>query len=288
MTISSKIGLMTILIFIFTSLANLTADVSRTVSNYALINKAILLKLPPTNNDLPEEVLQLQKKMTTEIAKAAYGNALEIVMMSLDKYPKNFLLQTYLAMIIGDYASQHEGPLKQQMIEISKSVFDKLMPEVDTQPLGIIFYFKNEYYFRFAQYKQQYENGVARVNAYWGTKEWLAKGFGYYPQGMGGYYSQGVGASNYAYELYQKGDKKLAQLYAQKALVAWAQCFSYENTYYNAYVHYALSLGLLGNKEEMLRALQRSADLIHQDLSYPEFKKVIELIDKVSEHNHSP
>lgn len=35
----------------------------------------------------------------------------------------------------------------------------------------------------------------------------LAKGFGFYPQGMGGYYSQGVGASNYAYQLYQKGNQ---------------------------------------------------------------------------------
>lgn len=103
---------------------------------------------------------------------------------------------------------------------------------------------------------------------------------------MGGYYSQGVGASNYALELYQKGDKKLAQFYAQKALIAWAQCFSYDNNYYNAYVHYALSSGLLGYKEEMLRALQRSAELIHQDLNYPEFKKVIELINKVSEDDH--
>src|SRR3990167_9878281 len=189
------------------------------------------------------------------------------------------------AMIIGDYAVQFEVPLKQSMLDKSKSIFNKLMNEVNTQPQGIIFYFKNEYYFRFAQYQQQYENGVARVNAYWGTKEWLAKGFGYYPQGVGGYYSQGVGASNYARELYQQGNKKLAQQYAQKALIAWAQCFSYDNTYYNAYVHYALTLGVLGNKDEMLKALRRGADLIHQDLNYPEFKKVIKFFDEVEKVN---
>ena len=126
---------------------------------------------------------------------------------------------------------------------------------------------------------------MARVNAYWGTKEWLAKGFGYYPQGMGGYYSQGVGASNYAYKLSREGHKNLSQVYAQKALVAWAQCFSYDNRYYNAYVHYALALGVLGYKEDMLNALQRGADLIHQDLSYPEFEKVIESVNQIPENN---
>ncbi len=178
-------------------------------------------------------------------------------------------------MVLGDYTMQMQGPLKQPMLEKSKAVFKKLMKEVDNQPLGVVFYFKNEYFARFEEYKAQYENGVARINAYWGKKEWLAKGFGYYPLGMGGYYSEGVGAANYAYEQYKKGHKKLAQQYAEKALVAWAQCFSYDNTYYNAYVHYALTLGILGHKEEMLRALQRGADLIHQDLNYPEFKKII-------------
>ena len=101
---------------------------------------------------------------------------------------------------------------------------------------------------------------------------------------MGGYYSQGVGASNYAYQLYQEGNQTLAMVYAQKALVAWAQCFSYDNNYYNAYVHYGLTLGILGDKTEMLRALHRGAALIHQDLNYPEFKKVIEMVDKLSKH----
>lgn len=109
----------------------------------------------------------------------------------------------------------------------------------------------------------------------------MAKGIGYYPLGMGGYYSQGVGASNYAYQLYRQGHIKSAHLYAKKALVAWAKCFSYDNTYYNAYVHYALAVGILDNKEDMLRALQRGADLIHQDLNYPEFKKVIESVQSI-------
>lgn len=259
---------------------SLNPGVSFAVTANPLIDQVFLIKLPATNTVMTQEALQLRKKMTEEITKAAYDRALNIAISGINQYPKNFLLQTYFAMILGDYAEQFDEPLKQKMLKKSQSIFKKLMKEVNGQPQGIVFYFKNEYYFRFSQYKDQYENGVARVNAYWGTKEWLAKGFGYYPQGMGGYYSQGVGAANYARELYQNGNQKLAEVYAQKSLIAWAQCFSYDNTYYNAYVHYATALGILGNKKEMLRALQRGADLIHQDLNYPEFKKVIESIDR--------
>ena len=269
-----------ILSVIFPVLMCFNTSLAMTIETDSTINKAILLKLSITNNALPIEVLQLQKKMTAEIAKANYESALVMAISGLEKYPNNFLLQTYLAMILGDYAVQCDTNSKQRMLEKSKLIFKKLMLEVSAQPKGIIFYFKNEYYYRFADFKAQYENGVARVNAYWGTKEWLAKGFGFYPQGMGGYYSQGVGASNYAYQLYQRGNQTLARRYAQKALIAWAQCFSYDNTYYNAYVHYGLALGILGDRKEMLRALQRGAELIHQDLSYPEFKKVIELMNK--------
>ena len=269
-----------ILSVIFPVLMCFNTSLAMTIETDSTINKAILLKLSITNNALPIEVLQLQKKMTAEIAKANYESALVMAISGLEKYPNNFLLQTYLAMILGDYAVQCDTNSKQRMLEKSKLIFKKLMLEVSAQPKGIIFYFKNQYYYRSPDFKAQYENGVARVNAYWGTKEWLAKGFGFYPQGMGGYYSQGVGASNYAYQLYQRGNQTLARRYAQKALIAWAQCFSYDNTYYNAYVHYGLALGILGDRKEMLRALQRGAELIHQDLSYPEFKKVIELMNK--------
>ena len=185
------------------------------------VEEALHMQLAITDNRMPDEALQLQKEMTAKITKAAYGDALEIAMLGLKKFPQNFLLQTYFAMIMGDYAEQIATPIKGKMIKKSQFVFKKLMNEISDQPQSIVFYFKNEYYFRFAQYKHQYETGLARVAAFWGTKDWSTKGFGYYPQGIGGYYSQGVGASNYARELFKNGDKKLARVYAQKALIAW-------------------------------------------------------------------
>lgn len=97
-----KITLRTFLV-IFPILMCFNTSLAMTTENDSTINKAILLKLSITNNALPIEVLQLQKKMTAEIAKADYGNALVMVISGLEKYPNNFLLQTYLAMILGDY-----------------------------------------------------------------------------------------------------------------------------------------------------------------------------------------
>ena len=57
------------------------------------------------------------------------------------------------------------------------------------------------------------------------------------------------------------------------------QHFTHENDYYNSYVHYALALGILGYRTEMLRALQRSAQLINKDLTYHEFTEVIDVFD---------
>jgi hypothetical protein len=100
--------------------------------------------------------------------------------------------------------------------------------------------------------------------------------------GHKGYYFQGVGAANYAKQLLVKQETSLALEYAEKAIFAWAQYFSYFNTYYNAYVHYGLALGILGHEQDMMRALQRGADLIKTDLNFHEFKEIIEFI-----HSHN-
>jgi|WetSurMetagenome_2_1015567.scaffolds.fasta_scaffold1283277_1 hypothetical protein len=41
---------------------------------------------------------------------------------------------------------------------------------------------------------------------------------------------------------------------------------------------HGLALGILGHKDEMMRALRRVAELIGRDLSYTEFKDVIDFV----------
>lgn len=255
----------------FVSQANTAAS---SMINENVVKQALQLELPITDKQIAEEARDFRWQAILKVKEEGnYGKALVINLQGLQKYPKSFILQDHFASLIGDYASMFDSPLKERMLQKSKDVYERLIHEVEGQPRRFYYSFMNEYYFRLAKYKEQYELGLQKVAEYWGTKEWEVFG-------IWGYYSQGVGAANYAKELLKQGKRELALEYAQKALVAWAQCFSYDNTYYNAYVHHGLALGILGHKEEMMKALKRGAQIIKNDLNYVEFKDVIDFIDE--------
>lgn len=238
------------------------------------VERALQVELPVTDGvDVPAVHEYLSRVYDTVLA-CRYDQALDATLEGLIKFPANFALQLELTILLGDHSENFSSPLKEIMIQRSKELFIKLGKEVYKQPKRDIYLFRNEYYYRFAMYKDQYELGIEVVADYWGTPEWQKVG-------KSGYYYQGVGAANYARELCKQGDKELATCYAHKALVAWAQYFTLKNDYYNAYVHYALALGILGHTQEMMRALQRSADLIKRDLTYHEFKEVIEFVEQL-------
>lgn len=271
-----------ILVALFVSLAIIGINhkkscgtITTSLDKNAIIERALAFELPSTNTIVSPEAEKLSGEASKKVHKSNYEEAIEITLLGLEKFPNNFTLQSDLAALIGDCSEITPSPLKERMIQKSKTMFDRLLKEVDGQPKKLFYSFKNEYYFRFALYREQYELGIMRVADYWGTDQWPSRGFG-------GYYGQGVGAARYAQKLLQEGKRSLALEYAQKAVVAWAQYFSYKNDYYNAYVHYALALGILGYKEEMMRALQKSASMINRDMNYYEFKEVIDFIEKTS------
>ncbi len=239
-----------------------------------IIEKALKLGLPTTDRISSEGAKAFSEQATKKVHEGQYEEAIKLIAEGLRKFPKNFILQSDLAALLGDCSEVTPEPLKNRMIQKAKQLFDRLINEVADQPKNIAYDFKNEYFFRFRMYREQYENGLHRVSEYWGTKEWGS-------EGVQGYYNQGVGAARYAKELIEEDNKTLALDYAQKAIVAWAQYFSYKNDYYNAYVHYALALGILGYRDEMMKALERSASIIKRGLDYFEFKEVIDFIAKI-------
>ena len=241
----------------------------------AIIESALKLKLLVSDANTAQEVSNFSEQATKKVHEGQYEEAISEILKGLEKFPKNFALQSDLAALLGDCSEITPEPLKSRMIQKAKQLFDRLVNEVADQPKAVAYDFKNEYYFRFAMYHEQYENGSHRVADYWGTAEWDSNGFR-------GYYSQGVGAARYAKKLIEEGNKTLAFDYAQKAIVAWAQYFSYKNDYYNAYVHYALALGILGYKDDMMKALERSASIMKKGLDYFEFKEVIDFIQKIA------
>lgn len=240
----------------------------------AIILRALALELPITDTTDCTEADEYDKKVTASVYACNYEEAIDITVAGLKKFPTVFYLQADLASLLGDCAEITPEPLKSKMVTKAKELFARLLKEVDNQPKSVAFPFRNEYHFRLAEYKEQYELGIERVSYYWNTDIWKT-------HGINGYYCQGVGAAHHAKKLLLSGNKQLALEYAQKSLAAWAQYFSYENDYYNSYVHYAMALGMLGYKEEMMRALKRSASLIQKDLDYHEFKEVIDFINNI-------
>jgi hypothetical protein len=239
------------------------------ITTYDVIDRALHLSLLPTNAIATQDARTICDQAIEQVIACNYEEALKIIIEGLETFPHNFRIQSYFATLLGDHSENFTGEIKEKMEQKAKDIFNKLMKELGKQSLAEKYQFKNEYFFRFAEYKNQYENGLEMISH---NKQGLSI--------INGYYYQGVGAAHYAKQLFIENQKKLAMEYAQKALVAWAQYFSYENDYYNSYVHYALALFILGYKEEMLRALQRSATLINRDLTYHEFAEIIHFSEK--------
>jgi len=212
----------------------------------------------------------LHRSFYEGVMKGDYKKAFEIIMDGIERFPEDFGIQTTLAILLGDFSNHFPDGLKNRMIQRSKEIFSILLPEIKDRPKHIYYWFMNEYFYRFEKFKEQYELGVTRVNENLNNR------------GFRGYYSQGVGAANYAKEQLLNGNKSIAYEYAQKALVAWAQHFSYENNYYNALVHYSMALAILGYKNEALKALEHAAELIQKDhVEFQEIRDFIHDIEKL-------
>jgi tetratricopeptide (TPR) repeat protein len=231
-----------------------------------LVERALNLELLATNETESAEADQLVKSSFDDgVMKGDYQKAFKIIMNGIAQFPEDFNIQTTLAVLLGDFSNHFSGSLKARMIEKSKELFTKLLPELKNYSKHTYYWFMNEYYYRFGNFKEQYELGAARVNENLDNR------------GFRGYYGQGVGAANYAKKQLLQGNKKIAYEYAQKALVVWAQYFTHANDYYNAYVHFSVALAILGFKDEALKALEHATSLIKKD--HVEFQEVRDFID---------
>jgi len=204
------------------------------------------------------EWLESYKKIWKAVEDAEYGRAMSLLTPLYRKYPRDFKVAKTYAMALGDYAEILGGARGKALKARSRAMLRGLLRKLGNVRWEWNIAARNEYYYHTGQFRKQYFLG----------REAAAGGHNW------GYYGQGVGAANYAYAHAEGGRRGLAEMWARRAVEAWENFFKYKADYYNAYVHYALALGILGRPGEMEAALKKSARLSGKPDSYREFDGV--------------
>lgn len=204
-------------------------------------------------------------KMWKAVTDADYKKAIDVLTPLYRKYPRDFKVVKTYAMVLGDYADGLTGGLRPKLKRKSLAILRKLTGKLGNVRWEWNISTRNEYYYHSGQFRKQYELGLESAA---GGHKW-------------GYYGQGVGAANYAYEHAAAGRRGYAAVWARRAISSWENFFTFKDDYYNSYVHYALAFGILGQLKEMEAALMKSAALSGKPRSYREFAEVREKISKL-------
>lgn len=193
---------------------------------------------------------QLYKILTKFIYNADYSSAVKYLKEQKKKFPKNFYIETNLATL----------PYENALFEKMRGI-----PEQNRMRT------RNEYYWFSQQYLKQYKLGVEGVEA----------------GSLRSYYSQGVGAANYAYKLGLSGKVKLAVRWAKIAESAWEKYFLNVNKkYFDPWTWYALSLGIQGKIIPMEKSLKKAAALAKisykKDPNLNQIRKMVAEVQRVN------
>lgn len=212
---------------------------------------------------MPDEAWQaLRKAWWKSITDADYKKAFRLITPAHKKYPNDYKIIYLYASTLADYGETFGAAKKAAYKRQGCVLLAGLLKRLHGVDRAWAYSTRNEYYYHSEQFNKQYALGVERVAE----------------KDKGGYYSQGVGAAWHAYGLAVKGRQYSAWFWAKRAVRAWENFFRFKADYYNAYVHYALALGILGRTDAMEAALDKSAGLSGKSRSYREFREVRENI----------
>lgn len=205
------------------------------------------------------KIEKLKAKTREYIFKAQYTKAQKYLLKQKNNYPNLLFIKATLASITCETAFyKDEKTMRKEFTKAAGRLkrLLKLNSEIkDDNGYRNL----NEYYWFSKQYKKQYLLGVKKLKT----------------NDKRGYYSQGVGAVNYAAKLKAHGKEKESLAWAKKAEKAWICFFKYRTTkYYDPWAWYALSLGLQGKKSEMEKAIKKSAKLSLRSVQHPFLKKI--------------
>ncbi len=200
------------------------------------------------------------------IGKANYKKSFETITKARTLWPNDFYVTSYYASIMADYGENLGGRSKIIYKRKACALLRKLLYRTKGVNKRIVDVTRNEYYYHSAQFRKQYLLGIERVSK----------------KNKHGYYSQGVGAAWHSLNMAKKNINHLAIFWAKRAIKAWKLYFKIYPNYYNAYVHYALALGIMKNFKEMENALQTAQKLSGKNKSYKEFKEIRDIIKNLN------
>ncbi|NRA67007.1 MAG: nuclear transport factor 2 family protein [Pseudobacteriovorax sp.] len=208
-----------------------------------------------------------------ESARLAYVNALEGIPKNdlkkrvsaikplLKSYPNSPYIKAMLVVLEGDLSqleSLHTETIqKQRAVEVLSS----LIPESKGLDPWFLSFLRNEIAYHSGEFYQQYLLGVEQVSL----------------DLEGGYFSIGVGASEYAYELLSKGYLEKAKKFATISVNAWK---FYEKPWERGDHFYTQALAISGDKETSEIIYKKvTSSHIDSDLPWDErYKKRLEAI----------
>jgi hypothetical protein len=204
-----------------------------------------------------EQAEKLLEDTSRLVRAAQYRKAFQVAKDGLAKIPRNRFAQYNYAVLLGDseeWASKAQHKINsRKAARILKSLLGRCRG-VDSSWAGR---WKNEYYWFSKQPRKQWKLGLERVRH----------------RNYSGYYSAGVAAVTLSFGLYRSGRIRSARSWAERARLAWESYFRHQPDYYNAYVWYGQSLGLMGDLDGMERSLKRAAALSKRKITYGEFEK---------------
>jgi len=219
--------------------------------------------MPKKSTDQTSSAAKLEKlavKVQSELIydfvyAAQYKRAFELAKKLKAKFPDNRFAQYHYAVALGDCGEWATSKTAEKNSKIAALLLRDLLRRSSGIDSHWRRSWRNEYYWFSKQHFKQWKLGRELVRA--GQ-----------PKAR---YSMGVGAVSLAFSLVSKGKTKQGLVWASKARKAWEEYFQFVPDYYNSYVWYAKSLGILGDAKGMERALSKAAKLAKRPLNYREF-----------------
>lgn len=215
-------------------------------------------------NDQLEPILSIRQKVRKHIFNAQYDKAYKYLIKEYKNHPKSYYIPSMLATLNTEKAFYMSDKYKDKYFALAAKKLRVLLYAVNGATLALKARNINEYYWFSQQHKKQYLFGVKDVR----------KG------DIWGLYSQGVGASNYAYKLFTENKIGLGLKWANKAELIWKEYFKKcTRDYYDPWCWYALALGLQGNSKGMELALKKASKLSKKNFkTHPFFKKIRKMV----------